>query len=248
MTDLNLDDVRLKDLDELSSEEKGFLNEHAADLTDDEKEIFNSVIKKAEPPPTEEPSEEFKFKSATEFEEKVGSVLSRVLKENQPPPKPPGGEEPPKTEKIFAEQPKDWEEAGQRIVSAVEEKLVRKNEEVRERVKKINEEYDQEIVDIRSANPEIPVKGTKEGDEFETKLAEIGVKFRGVTTMNEAFEIYKALDAKKEEPPDKQVSLASKVGKSGGASAPPTEHKYSRIAGKSMDELLEEEMASKGIA
>ena len=52
---MDLDSVRFKDIGELSDEEKGFLKENEANLIDEEKEIFKSVLHPEEftPTPTE---------------------------------------------------------------------------------------------------------------------------------------------------------------------------------------------------
>ena len=41
---MDFDDVRLKEVDELTDEDKKVLSEHAEELTDDEKEIFKEKV------------------------------------------------------------------------------------------------------------------------------------------------------------------------------------------------------------
>ena len=216
-------------------------------MPDNLPDIKNNPEPPTEPPKEPPKEEEFKFKSEEEFMEKIKGVIDNALeekveKEEEPPVEPP-------PEGIFKEAPKDWNEAADTIISAYEEKQIAKQEELKARVDKVNQEYDKELEEIRKNNPDLPKKGTEEGNTFEKELASVGLKYKGVTNMNEAYDIYTALHTGgKAEPSSKQTSIASKVSKGGSATAPTGEKKYSRIAGRSMDDLLEEDMEKHGIS
>lgn len=243
MPELNLDDVRLKDADELNDDEKKFLDEHQDELTDEERDAFGIEVKEPEPEPEPEPKPEpFAFKSKEEFdtavEERTKAAIEadrRARLEEEARKKREVGE----PEKIFEKAPADWEEAGQRIVEFQERRTETRDRVVRERIAAINREYDEQIVEIRRQNPNLPAKGTEEGEEFERELAEIGARFKGVTNMTEAYEVYEAKAGGAEKIGTKQKGVAGKVGKPSGGAPPLTKREYKKVAGRTLDEAEE---------
>lgn len=254
MDELNLDDIRTKEADSLSDDERGFLKEHKSDLTEDEVTAYKGVVEfdeaKAdpEPDPDPEPDTGFKFNTEEEFEERVSGAVEAALKIERETKKEPKKEEwEDRDERFFPEdyKAKDWDTAAKDMYPKFEKRVMDRmgklSKERQENITRINKEYDNQIVDIRKADKDIPARGTKEGNQFETELAQIGAKFKGVTDMTEAYEIYKVTKTKDTgEVSSKQKTLASKVGKSGGEGKEKLDN-YERIASKSLDQLLEEE-------
>lgn len=131
------------------------------------------------------------------------------------------------------------------------------------KIESINQRFDDEIAEIRTKNPDIPKKDTKEGKEFEKSLAKVAQKFKGVTSMHEAFEIYQAMPKKPdavvppvapETPPGqrpatfnpflRKKALATNVPGSGHPATPGQQpKKYADTAGKSMDDIFSEATA-----
>ena len=120
----------------------------------------------------------------------------------------------------------------------------------------INKEFDEEIEELRKQGEDIPKKGTKEYDEFDAALAQIGTEYRGVTSYQEAYKIYRALGGKKEEEKgeekteekgsvvsEEQRRIAAKVSKGGGGAKGTEPLPYNRLR-KSMDELMDDAMAT----
>ena len=64
-----------------------------------------------------------------------------------------------------------------RLQSALDAVIFERTKIKKKKLDEINAGFDKEIADIRKANSNIPAVGTKEGDEFETELAQIGVLF-----------------------------------------------------------------------
>ena len=266
----DLDEIRLKDVEELDDEDKKILVERQDELTDEERETFSEVVKfeekeeKEEKEKEEEEEEEkpFTFGSQEEFDKAVDRAMEAREKARKE------AEEREKQEKeeglkegaFFPEGYKapGWDEAMRVVYPKFREMLlgdIRKlNESQRRRMDEIDKGFDAEIETIRSDNPDLPKKGSKEGDAFEAELADIGVRFRGVTNMTEAYDIYKETHQEGEgedkgKVSDRQRELARKVSKGGGKGGGESkERKYKEIASRSMDDLLEERMNEEGMA
>lgn len=247
--ELNLDDVRLKDASELSEEEKPFLKEHKDELTEAEIEAFSEAVDFREEEEKKEEEEEkkeepFAFKSQEEFDKAVEDKLQATLDERarkRREEKEAKKREAPlgEPEKIFEKEPKDWEEAGRRIVEYKDKRDMARATAVRQEIDTANREFDEQIVEIRRANPDLPATGTEEGDKFDRKLAEVGAKYK-LSTMTDAYEIWKDTEGGKGGGISKtQKGLASKVGKGGGGGAPAKKRSYGEVAGRSMDEAEE---------
>ena len=255
---MDLEDVRLKEPDELKDDEKAFLKEHADDLTDDEKGIFKDVITEKEEKKEEE--KEFKFNSQEEFDKAVTTRTEQILADKEKARK----EEEEKAkqgkegedERFFPEgyQAKDWNEAAKEMYPKFRERISKEQEAVRsktqETLDKINQEFDAEIEAIATEDKTVPAKGTKEREEFETELSQIGVEYTGVTNMTQAYKIWKALNTGEKKTEDvsiKQKDLAAKVGRTGGEGTTVKQKTYREIAGRSMDEMIEADLESMGV-
>lgn len=245
---MEIDDIRLKEVDELSDDEKGFLREHREDLTDEEMESFKGVLEEKK---EDEDDKGFSFKSQEELdkylEEKLEERLEVKEKERQE------EEERIKREKETGEEeffPKDykatnWDEAFKKVYPKLEEKILGKlgkmNAEQKAKVEEINKTFDKQIDDILAKNKDLP-----EREDLEKELNGIVLKFKGVTDMNEAFEIYKAV--KSAENKDKQKDLAKKIGSGGGGEkGEEDKRKYLDVHTKSLDELMDEEIEKLGV-
>ena len=246
--------IRLKEIEELTDSDKDVLKQHAEELTDDEKGIFKDII-------TEEKKEEkeFKFGSQEEFDNAVTERTEAILAEKEKARK----EEEEKAkqgkegeeERYFPEgyQAKDWNEAAKEMFPKFREKIFKEQNEVRQKTQEtldnINKEFDAEIEAIAAEDKTIPTKGTPERETFETELSQIGVEYQGVTNMTQAYKIWKALNTggKKQEVGEKQKSLAEKVGRTGGEGETVKKRSYKEIAGRSMDELIDQDLEEMGV-
>ena len=254
MTDF--EDIRLKTADELTDDDKSILKEKWGDLTDEEKEAFKESVIPEEK--KEEKEEAFSFKSKEEFEKAVGERVEQTIEQREKERK--DAEEKakkPAEERFFPEgyQAKDWNEAAEKMYPQFRERFSREQQDVskktQETLDKINKGFDEEINTLAGENKTIPAKGTKDRETFEADLFQIGVDYKGVTTMTDAYKIYKATHEKKEEEKEEVDTrlrdLASKVGKSGGEGTEIKQRKYSEISRRSMDDLLEEDIAKAGV-
>lgn len=242
MADLNeqLNDARLKDLDELTDDDKALLREHKDDLTDEELTAFKDVL--TEPEPAKEPEPFFKSKEEadTYIEDKINARLADIkVPETKEP-------EPPKDDRFFDEgyKPKDWEDYAEKLFPKFVERMQKmsaaQREKLNQQIAERNKMFDKEIDDLRTKGEPIPARGTKEFEAFDKELAGIGMKFKGVSNMTEAYEIYKATKGTdKGDISDSQKQTASRVGKSGGGSGTVTkDRKYKDVAGRSMDDVM----------
>src|SRR3990172_6935435 len=233
---MDLEDVRIKEVADLSEEEKGFLKEHTEELTDDKKVIFKDIITEEK---EEKKEEEFKFESKEDFDKAVAERTEEVIaakeeerKKEEEKAKGDKGEE---DERFFPDgyQAKDWNEAAKEMFPKFRERIFKEQNEVRQKTQEtldnINKEFDAEI---------------------ETELTQIGVEYQGVTSMTQAYKIWKALNTgekKTEEVSSKQRDLAGKVGRTGGEGEPAKQRSYKEMSGRSMDEMIEEDLESMGV-
>ena len=274
MPELDLEDVRLKEPDELSDDEAKFLKENAGELTDDEKGIFKEQLKEDEKEDEEDDEKKgFSFASKDEFDTAVADATAKAIKaakdaeEAEKAGKESEKEE--KTEDFFEEgyKAKNWNEAAKAMYPKFKERVIADlqgmSKAQKDKLDEINKEFDKEIEELAGKDKAIPTKGTKEREAFEADLADIGVKYKGVTTMTEAYEIYKAVGGKKAgdesgegkeeekeegktpvegEVSQKQRDLASKVSKGGAEKKGDKENSYARIASRKMSDLVAEEI------
>ena len=254
---MELEDVRIKEVADLSDEEKDFLKEKWDDLTEDEQTIFKDV--NTEGAGKGEEDKEFKFESKEDFDKAVSERTEAILadkekarKEEEEKAKGKGEED----ERFFPDgyQAKDWNEAAKEMFPKFRERIFKEQNEVRQKTQEtldnINKEFDAEIETIAKEDKTIPAKGTKERDDFETELTQIGVEYQGVTSMTQAYKIWKALNTgekKTEEVSSKQRDLAGKVGRTGGEGEPAKQRSYKEMSGRSMDEMMEEDLESMGV-
>ena len=254
---MELEDVRIKEVADLSDEEKDFLKEKWDDLTEDEQTIFKDV--NTEGAGKGEEDKEFKFESKEDFDKAVSERTEAILadkgrarKEEVGRAKGKGEED----ERFFPDgyQAKDWNEAAKEMFPKFRERIFKEQNEVRQKTQEtldnINKEFDAEIETIAKEDKTIPAKGTKERDDFETELSQIGIEYQGVTNMTQAYKIWQALNSggkKTEEVGEKQKSLASKVGRTGGEGETVKKRSYKEISGRSMDELIDEDLEAMGV-
>ncbi len=256
---MDLEDVRLKEADELDDKEKALLKENWDDLTEEEQSVFKDTVNPEEKK-KEGKEEEFKFESKEELDktvqDKVDARLAEIEKEKKEAEDKAKQTKEGEDEPFFPEgyQAKDWNEAAKTLYPKFREKIFKEQSEARtkaqEQIDNINKEFDEEIKTIAKENKDVPAEGTKEREVFEKELGEIGIKYKGVTTMTDAYDIYKALHSggeKKEEVGIKQRDLASKVGRTGGEGTEVKERTYAKLSGSSMDALVEEELAKMGV-
>lgn len=255
----DFDDIRLKTADELTTEDKSVLKEKWTDLTDEEREAFKESVN-----PEEKKEESFAFKSKEEFDQAVSERTKQIIEDREKARK--EAEEKknkPEDDRWFPEgyQAKDWNAAAEEMYPKFRERFIKENQEAtkktQEALDEINKGFDVEIDTMAREDKAIPAKGTKEREAFETELFQIGVDYKGVTTMTDAYKIYKAVhggktekkgEEEEEEPVStKQRDLASKVGKSGGESSEVKLRKYSEISRRSMDDLLDEDLTKMGV-
>ena len=253
------DDIRLKAADELNDEDKSVLKENWEELTDEEKDAFKDSVTPEEKKKEEE--EAFSFKSKDEFEKAINERVQKTIEDREAEAR--DREEKknkPAEERFFPEgyQAKDWNAAAEEMYPKFRERFAKEDQEARKKTQEaldnINKGFDEEITTLAGEDKEIPKKGTKERDTFEAELFQIGVDYKGVTTMTDAYKIYKAVhggkakeEEEKEEVGTRQRDLASKVGRSGGEGTEVKQRKYSEISRRSMDELLDEDLAKMGV-
>jgi hypothetical protein len=280
MADLDFDEVRLKEESELSKEEKALVTKNWNDLTDDEQSAFANLKPeeggeggeggkgKEEESDLPKTQEELDALIGTKVTEGVTKGIDE-FKQNLLGGKKKEGEEDtgmPDFSKVFPEGYKasNWQDAFAKAWPTILEGVVgwmsKQGQERQKKLDAINAEFDKELVTIRKDNPQLPVIGTKEGDKFEAELAQIGVEHKGITTMTESFDIYKAqhpdlftgkggksATTTKGTPVEGDQSknrLARNVATSGSSPDGKTNRPvYTNIHGKSMDTLLEEKKA-----
>ena len=262
MPDLNFDEIRKKPADDLTTDDELAITENWDKLNEEEKGAFaylkpeeKEEEKKEEKKEEEKKEEPFTFKSEEDFNAAVETGVQKTLEAREKARQEAEEEEKRKKEgklpeRIFPEKytAPEWEEPARKIIDRAKEEIRRedteRNEEVRGRITAINQEFDNQTAEIRKNNPDLPAKGTPEGDEFERELAEIGTKFKGVTDMNEAFDIWTAKQGK--EVDEGKIKLAKKISGGSGTGEKGKELPYSRLR-KGMDTLLEERKAEEGI-
>src|SRR3990167_1342767 len=248
---MNLDDIRVKEIEELNDEEKKFVSESWTKLTTEEQEYYK--------PLHAEGGGEFKlpFKSQEELDRYVakqvetGIEAKRKVKEEEK-----ARAKTSPEERFFPEgfKARDWNEAFTVALPKIRDGIIKEiqgmNQKQRDALDKINQEFDQEFDAIVTKNPGLPAKGTEERDNWEAEIAEVGTKYK-LHTMTDAYEVWKALNSAKggigaesvaiatEGQPAKIANPASiSRGYGTGNISPKT--KYYVGGGKRLDDILEQ--------
>jgi hypothetical protein len=197
--------------------------------------------------PPEEKKEGFSFESEQDFMEKTAKVMGSVLDERarakrEAKQRKVEEKEGGLSDKIFPEgySAPNWEDPSRKIIDRAKAEIRREDAErhrkATERLESISQEFDNQIAQIRKDNPNLPAQGTEKGNEFERELAEIGAKYKGITNMHDAYEIWGVKQTKKSRPSSRQRETASKVGRPTGGPTPTKKRPYAKVAGRSLDE------------
>jgi hypothetical protein len=252
----DLDEIRIKDLEELSADDKKALNEGWDKLTKEEQDYFGKVHSS--------PDNEFKlpFKTQEELDkyldEKVAEKLEARKKEREESRK----KTQVKDESIFPEgyKAKDWNEAFSVALPKIQDRIIKSVQEMNQKQKdalnKINKEFDQQFKDIATKDKNVPKEGTKDREEWEADVADVGVKYK-LHSMTDAYEVWKALATSKssistETAPIQQegqprIAPVSKVNRGYGQSTTGNKTVYKVGGGKRLDDLIAQRMREEGI-
>jgi len=254
---MDLEEVLLKDVADLTDEDKDVLKENWSDLTEDEQENFASVNPSAptgptgstgSTGPTGKTEEKFSFDSKEDFDRAIQERVDQKIAElkDQLKPEDKKGEEKSPDFVDPAWTPKNWNEAAQTLYPKFEEAIIGKiqklSAEQKSKIDEINKSFDKELIDIRTENPNLPKVGTEEGDKFEMELSQIGTKYK-LVTMKDCYNIYKDLHANDKAPNPTQKNLADKVSHGGNTTPAQATIKYKDISAKSMDEMADEALS-----
>lgn len=255
----DLDNVRTKDVADLTDNDKKVLNEGWDKLTSEEHDFFGTVHK------VQDEGFKLPFKSQDEFDTYVADKATSIIEERKKAEEDknkPGEPE----ESYFPKDYKadDWNKPFQTVVPKIVDKVVseieKRNQARRTELEKINQDFDKELDTIASKNPALPQKGTKERDDWEADVAAVGQKYK-VHTMKDAYEIWdvlnKAKPAGEPQPADMRTegtpvapqpaSVADKVGRGYGQGAAPHKTMYKVGGGKRLDEMIEARMKEEGM-
>ena len=259
---MDLDDIRLKEVTELSDTEKKALNENWDKLTEEEQKYFGEVKSK------EGGDEGFKmdFKTQEEFDKYLNDKVEATIEAR----KKAKLEEKKKTQtpdedRIFPEgfKAKDWNEAFTMALPKIEQRVInnisKMSNERKEKLAKIESEYDKELDSIVKSNKDLPQEG-KEREDWEAEVAQVGVDYK-LTSMKDAYKVWQAVKGTTsdnsngedrvqipiEGQPANQDNkrIASKVGKGYGTSNASKKTRYT--PGQRLDDLLEKRMREEGI-
>ena len=246
---MKLDDLLLKDISELDDKEKAYLKEHASELEDDEKETYKEIITEKEPEKEEDKG--FSFKSQEELDEYLDRFVESKIPKKEPEKKPEGEEIPDFYTEDY--KPKSWNDFSKdflpkvaeylsknpKIKESVKEEIKLTKEEEETQRKKINEEIDTEITNLRKAHNDIPVAGTEDGIKWEKNLAQTFIDFPSLKTMDEAYRIMELKKETKEKTDEEKEDLAKQIGGGSGTGGQTKTRKYSEIASRDMDAAFE---------
>ncbi len=264
-----LEDIdREKELSELTDDEKQVIRDNVDDLSDEDKEVFKTVLEEEEEedaPLSFKDEDELNAYLDKREKAKAEEAKKAELEEEEAKKQFPffeDGKLPKNWNDAFN---KAYPKFIERQQKEQQESLEKRNAEI----KKLNEKFDAEVEVLRKTDDSIPEKGTDERAEYDSELSKIAVQYNQ-TTMTGAYKIKKGLDAVKElegnkeeeeeeeegdiegnqnlkgKPPlKKKVPLSQKrtarrIGKSGGVKGSGAK-KYRDVAGKTMDEIMDEE-------
>ena len=253
---MNLDDIRVKDIEELNDDEKKFVGENWTKLTTEEQDYYKPLH-------TEEGGEfKLPYKTQEEFDSHVDKLVEDKIEARK---KAREDEKKAKTsseDRIFPEgfKAKDWNEAFSMAIPKVQERIIKEiqgmNLKQREALDKINKDFDQEFEDIATKNPSLPKRGTTERDDWEAEVAAVGTKYNQ-HTMTKAYELWRNLRTAKggvggeaaeiitEGRPASDLTKKISRGYGAGGSAPKT--KYYVGGGRRLDDILEQRKREEGI-
>jgi len=236
-----LNEIKLKDLADLTDDEKKVLKENQESLSDEEKGLYKDFLSDEPDKTDQEETEEEGMNFDTEDQFK--QYLDNYYTERQT------REETEKAKALEAEKiekgdyfpkgytPKDWNEYTKDILS-----LIRKDREVytqrqREEMNQINSRLDRETEDLRSIDPSIPAMGTNERMDFDRQIAQTMLNNPDITTVAGAYAQVKG--STQSQAQQKQVDTAKKVGGGAGEAETQEPTKYEKYARRGMDEAEE---------
>lgn len=240
-----LEDIRIKEPTDLDNDEKNVLNESWDDLSEEERGTFKDIKVEEKP---------FAFKSQEEFDKAVTTKTEKVLedKEKAKQEEEEAKKRPPE-EEFFPKdyQAPDWNKAAKDMYPKFRDRMLKEqgetNKKRQDQIDKINKTFDEEVKEL-AKKENIPEDDTKARKTFSTELSKIGLEYTGVTNMTQAHKIWKVLKTeKKEEVPERQSDLASKIGRSSGEGTTVKERSHKELSGRSMDELIEEDSNKLGV-
>ena len=229
--ELSLDEIRLKELDELSDDEGKFLKEHEEDLTDEERESYKEILSEEEGE-----DESVTFKNQGEFDSAVDKRVKEMQTQAETEEETEKGQGEDKGDRLFPEKykPKDWDEFSKDFLGIIRKDREIHTKEQRERVLDIDRKLDQDTEDLRKIDSSVPATGTTERREFDRSLAEIMIKDPKISTITKAYGVYK--EDQGDDNKNKQTNLAKKVGGGSGTADTTKKLKYARIASRDLDD------------
>ncbi|MBU0964728.1 hypothetical protein KKC06_06840 [Patescibacteria group bacterium] len=242
--DEELNEIRLKEPGDLDENEIKILKEHEKELTDEEKEDYKDVLGEKEEEEEEEEEEEKdkKDKPITfKTQEAFDSAVSKRVEEMQvAAEKKKEEEKEEKKEKRFWPKGKKFKDADDFVKGIIP--IIRRDRELytkeqRAQRVEIDRQLDKETEDLRKIDPSIPSAKSKDRREFDRSLAEIMISDPKITTITQAYGVYKeGLDDGEKA---KRKKLASKIGGPGGGGSSKKTPKYEKFAGRTMDDAQE---------
>jgi len=251
---MNLDDLLLKDIGELDDKEKAYLKEHKEELEETEKETYKDIITEKEEKKEEDKG--FSFKNQEELDNYLDRFVDAKLPKKEEDKKPDEDTVPDFFDKDY--KPKDWNDytkavlpkivdfisKNPKIKETVKEEITLTEKDREEQKKKINEEIDTEVANLRKAHADIPKGDSDEGKKWEKDLAQTFIDFPSLRSMDEAYRIMEMKKGTKEKEEEDKEDLAKKIGGGSGTGGETKTRKYSEIAGRSMDAAFEKALQS----
>jgi len=254
---MDLDEIRLKEVSELTDDEKKALNSNWSKLTSEEQDYFDEV--KSE----EDKGFKLEFKTEDEFNAYLNKRVEDTLETRRK-----AKEEEKKKVKVSDEdrffpegyKAKDWNEAFTTALPKIEDRVVKAissmSKKRQEDLARIEKEYNKELDSIVKSNKDLPQEG-KEREAWESEVAQVGVKYK-LVSMKDAYKVWQALGAKSESGEGRtqipyegqpagteQRRVASKVGKGYGTSSSAKKTKY--VPGRRLDDLIDQRLQEEGI-
>ena len=188
----------------------------------------------------DEPKEELDPKIQEQIDKGVSEGIEKAKEELKPEPEP----EPEPDEKSYVDssyKPDTWNKVfkrGEEISrEAAREEFKKVREEEKEEMDKINDGFDKQLNELRDGGADIDKDTEKEIFQLGRKLGSANIK--------ELYTVLKATkEVKKEKEVERTLDLAKKASLVGSGNAPgksKVSKSYADIAGKSMDDLIDEE-------
>lgn len=243
----------------MEPEDKEIVEPELFEEEEEEEEIVEPETPEPPEPPVEEDKDvkepEFSFKSQEDLDKAIATGVEATLeaKEAARLEEEKAKVQPPE-EDFFDKDfvAKDWNEAAKTMYPKFKERLLKEQEmtakERQDQLTKINKEFDEEIENLAKEDKEIPVKGTPERTDWDKEISKIGIEYP-VKNMTQAYNIWKALKGTKpkNDIPEKQKDLASKISRGGGEGTPVKQRSHQELSNRSMDELIDDDLASLGV-